>query len=339
MTRPNDLALAAVQAAVAAPQTLGFKGEQEPEGPPTAWGALAVPIDHPPANNLFEIGRPGDARADEPGGSRRPIGGGLALTTGVVRQPVTVERPDTGSTWGRTDTIAASDSPHEMARVILDSGEALTLTITTTAAPGVGKVEELRAIVSVPLYIWAAVTYGAGSTSTTRPIRCDDYLSVPVVACYLQVRVYIGDATGKPVMDRVWLGVTPSGQVNVQVARGVRGLPSQATMFKAAAGVNFSLGGPMRLASITSHLSAASDGVEQYLQLFDTADNPVADGTVPDAEYSLGSLPESSDVGDVLRWLNPRGFGQGVQVAVSTTSGVLTTSTTSAWCEIEIVQL
>jgi hypothetical protein len=86
-------------------------------------------------------------------------------------------------------------------------------------------------------------------------------------------------------------------------------------------------------------LSAATGGVEQFLQLFDKAATPVAAGQVPVAEFALGSTPEGSDIGDILRYLNPRGFGQGCQACVSTTSGSLTVSAASAWVEVEIVQL
>jgi hypothetical protein len=57
------------------------------------------------------------------------------------------------------------------------------------------------------------------------------------------------------------------------------------------------------------------------------------------APRRVGTEPEQSAIGDMIRYLNPRGFGQGVQAAVSTTSGVFTASSAAAWVEIEIVQL
>jgi len=244
---------------------------------------------------------------------------------------------DSGNSWGRTDTILFTDRPHEMCRVELSPSEMVTLTITVAQPPGIGTIPALVPIV-VPLYVWANVTYGGGSTSATRKIRIDDYLSVPLVVAYLSVSVYIGDAKGNPVQTDAF-NSAPSAQVNVQVARGVRGIPGQATIFVSGEGTNFELSGvPCRVASLTAHLATDSGGVEQYLQVFDSS-TAVINGTVPTAEYALGATSWESDVGDTVRFLNPRGFGQGVQVAVSTTSGVLTVSSVAAWTEVELVQL
>ena len=246
---------------------------------------------------------------------------------------------DSGSSWGRTDTILATDRPHEMCRVQLNLSEMVTLTITTTQPPGLGTFRP-GGPTPLPLYVWANVTYGGGSTSATRPIRCDDYLSVPMVIAYLSVSAYIGDVEGNPVQTEQFSNnPAVSAQVNVQVARGVRGIPGQATIFVADEGSNFQLSdAPVRVASITAHLTATAGG-ERFLQLFDMAAGPVAATTVPTAEFALGTEPEQSAIGDTLRYLNPRGWGQGVQVAVSSTSGTLTASGDSVWCEIEVVQL
>jgi hypothetical protein len=243
---------------------------------------------------------------------------------------------DSGNSWGRTDTIPYTARPQEMCRVELSPSEMVTLTITTTEPPGLGT---FNIAPSIPLYVWANVTYGGGSTNATRRVRCDDYLSVPLVVAWLQVACYLGDIDGNPVQTQPFNN-TPSAQVNVQVARGVRGIPGQATVFKSNTGVNFGMANsPVRVASISAHLTIDSGGAEQYLQLFDSATAPPPGGAVPTAEYALGETPWESDIGDTLRYLNPRGFGQGLQVAVSTTSGTLTVSGVPAWVEVELVQL
>ena len=224
----------------------------------------------------------------------------------------------------------------------LAPSEMVTLTVTVVQPPGLGDYAA-GGPDPLPLYVWANVTYGGGSTSATRKIRIDDYLSVPLVLAYLSVSPYIGDVAGNPVQTQPFNNPTPpSAQVNVQVARGVRGIPGQATIFVTGEGSNFSLyPSPCRVASLSAHLTT-TEGADRYLQLFDRAPGavPVPDGTVPTAEYALGQAPYESDIGDILRYLNPRGFGQGIQVAVSNTSGILAgAGAGSVWIEAEIVQL
>ncbi len=217
-----------------------------------------------------------------------------------------------------------------------------TLTITTTQAPGLGELPGTIAPIKIPLYVWANVTIGGGSTSVSRRVRCDDYLSIPLTVAYLSVQVYIGNATGAPVAN-IPFENAPQAQVAVQVSRGVRGLPGQPTIFTHVVGVNAGLGMassmPVRLASLSAHLTGSSGGAQLLLQLFDLSSGPVPNGTPCDAEYALGTEPDESDIGDTLRFLNPRGWGQGIQVAVSTTSGTLTEAATSAWVEGELVQV
>ncbi len=245
--------------------------------------------------------------------------------------------PDNGSSWGRTDTLQTTDPPHEMCRVQLDVTTMLTLTITITQPPLTGRIGQILPI-DVPLTVWAKVTVGAGSGSVTRLVKLGDQLSIPLVCSYLSASCYIGDLDGALVTGDVFAN-GPSAQVNVQVARGVRGIPGQATAFVAASGTNVSLvGEPCRLASITAHLATTS-GAPLFLQLFDLGNGPIGAGAVPVAEYALGTTPSASDIGDELRWLNGFPFSQGCQAGVSTTSGVFVEAGVGAWCQVEVVLL
>jgi hypothetical protein len=244
--------------------------------------------------------------------------------------------PDNSNSWGRSEEIAYNDRPIELARVQLDKSQPLTVTVTTVEPAGVA----VTGIgVSVPLTVWATITVGAGSSSVARDVRVDSQLSVPVDASYVQVTAWLGTLAGVPVAGDAFTTVPPPAQVSVQVARGVRGLPVQATRFLAGV-VNSSqiVEAPCRIASIAAHLITASGGAEQFLQAFDQLVAPSA-AQVPIAEWPLGTTPETSAIGDLARFLSPMGWSQGLWLAVSSTGGSFTPTGAEAWVATEVVQL
>jgi hypothetical protein len=243
-------------------------------------------------------------------------------------------RGDTTSAWGRTVTLVPDGSPpQEAVRVMLDIAEPVTLTIAVLQPPP----PFVTRLATTQFAIWALVDVGNGSTTSQHRCRADYLLDVPLVCTFLSVRVYIGDpASGKPISGFA----APEAQVSCRATRGVRGLPGQATQFDQNVGANFGLGGfPQKLASITAHLTTATGGVEQWLQIHDSLANPTPAGAVPVAEFSLGTTPEGGDVGNIVRWLSGFGLSQGLVVGVSTTSGTFSASGASAWVQIERVLL
>lgn len=243
---------------------------------------------------------------------------------------------DNSNSWGRSEEIGYNDRPVELARVQLDMSQPLTVTVTMVepagiAVTGIG--------VAVPLTTWATITVGSGSSSVSRDVRVDSQISVPLDASYVQVTAWLGTLAGDPVLGDTFGEVPPPAQVSVQVARGVRGLPVQATRFVSGlVSSSLRVGGPCRIASVAAHLAVASGGTELFLQAFDQVDAPSA-AQAPIAEWSLGTTPEASSIGDLARFLSPMGWSQGVYVAVSSTSGVFTASAAEAWTSLELVQL
>ena len=249
--------------------------------------------------------------------------------------------PDNENSWGRTVNLAWSDRPQEVARVQLATSQALTVSIAVNVAPGEGTYQPVPAgpTVDLPCTVWARVTLGSGSGSTTYQVRADAFVSVPVVGTYASVAVYIGDLDGNPVSGIAFATLPDAAQVNVQVARGVRCLPQQATTFASDFGASFAIGNsPQRVASIAAHLGESSSGTEIYLQLFDSMTAPTA-GDVPYLEWAMGEEPEESAIGDLVRFTNPLGLSQGAWFVTSTTSGTYTSASVDVFVALERVLL
>jgi hypothetical protein len=238
-------------------------------------------------------------------------------------------RPDTESGWGRSQTIFPTGRAMELARVELEVSEPLTLSVDVTENPAAG----LGFPKPIPMTVWALVTFGNGSTSVTRKIRCDYRFDVPVVGTYVSVSVYIGDLAGTPFPNNIVFTNTPQAQVSVQVARGVRGLPYVCSQFLIddgnALGVLFQ--GAARGLSIEAHLTGPVAG-PLFLQLFDSPTQPNS-GDVGVVEYPIGATPFLGV--PLTRWLNPRGFATGVAYGVSSTSGLFTATADAVHIEFE----
>jgi hypothetical protein len=240
---------------------------------------------------------------------------------------------DNGSSWGRNATITIADSiarPQTLARVTLDRGEPLTLTIAinTPATPGV------QSDKTVPGYIWARIDVGGGSASMTRVAKVGDLLIVPVSASYIQIAAYMGDGDGQP-LDPATLTTLPgSAQVSAFVSRGVRGTPGIATTFSSQVGSSFGMGGPQSIASIEAHLTAPAMA-DQFLQLYDGT----SDEAPMVAEYALGTTPAESSIGSGARLPNTQQFAAGLYIVISSTSGYPTASGAEAFVAVERVLL
>jgi hypothetical protein len=240
---------------------------------------------------------------------------------------------DNANSWGRSATLTYLDKPSELVRVQLEVGESLTLWLAVPQPPLTGIAHD----VTIDTTVWFVVIVGGGSTSIQRLVRGDDIISIPLVATYVSVSAYIGDPAGKPLNTTNFSTLPNVAQASAFLVRGVRGIPGQATVFGAEVGSAIqATPGPARIASISAHLTAASSGTEQFLQLFDASSNPGA-GAIPVMEFALGETPEASAVGDMARFLNPAGFSQAMFAAVSTTSGLLTLSAAEVWFQWEVV--
>jgi hypothetical protein len=250
----------------------------------------------------------------------------------VVRRPRV--RPDTESGWGRSqsDLLPNGQKP-ELARVELEISEPLTVSVDVTQNPGETVTEPI-----VPLTVWALVTFGNGSTNVTRAIRCDYRFDVAVVASYVQVQVFIGqpDSPEPYIAPNLYNPVGPAqppAQVSAQVARGIRGLPYVASIYLTADDVSTDVLIPSacRVLSLEAHLTEVA-GATQFLQLYDQSTD-VGPSGAPALEYPLGSTPYPGVI--LSRFLNPRGFSQGVFVVVSGTSGTYDPSGAEVHVEIE----
>jgi len=274
---------------------------------------------------LAATGRP------ERGSPVVPWGAPMDAPPAPVRRPH--HRPDTESGWGRgTNDLLPDGRTQEMARVELEVSEPLTLSIDVDVPPGLDKSN------NTPLTVWAKVVYGNGSTNAARFVRCDYRADVPVVAGFAQVIIFVGEtefAVGETPAPYVAsdLALQSPATVEVQVARGIRGLPYVASQFITA---NNSIEGTLidtaaRVLSVEAHLTAIAGGT-RYLQLYDT-NKPDATGLTPVAEYPLGVNPYPGLL--LTRFINPRAFSQGVHYVVSTTSGSYTPGTDEVHIEIE----
>jgi hypothetical protein len=251
--------------------------------------------------------------------------------------------PDRSSSWGRQATLKPDGTKTGVIRVDLECSETLTLSIDVER-PAPQSEPDL-----ITMYVWAQVTFGNGSTSAQRNIRCDYRIDTPLVVSYLDVLLYLGDIDGTPINPVLAAGFTNLSdvfaQVEAQAARGVRGLPYNATQFiTGQPGINSAatgapaFGTAARLMSIAAHLTAQTAG-DHFLQLFDTTNaNAPSNGATPIAEFALGSTPTGSAIptSEIGRFLAPRGFANGIYWAVSDTSGVLSQSAETAWVELEI---
>lgn len=251
-----------------------------------------------------------------------------------VRQPR--ERPDTENGWGRGMTLVADGTQSEVARVMLDISEALTVTVNADQPPGV------TADTSIPLAVWALITVGNGSTTETHAVKAAPRVDFPVVGTYVSISLFIAYDSMDPEFPKA-LNLAPvarpahAAQASGYVSRGTRALPHEATIFItnnpggviAASGVL--IDDPARIASVQAHLAAAVAG-PLFLQLFNSP-NPPAPNDVPVAEFSLPSAAPLSDVG--AYWKNLRGFSQGVSYGVSSTSGIYTAANDPVWISVE----
>jgi hypothetical protein len=243
-------------------------------------------------------------------------------------------RPDSESGWGRTESdLLPNGKKPELARVILEISEPLTISVDVLQNPGETVTEPTEA-----LTVWALVTFGNGSTNVTRAIRCDYRFDVTVVASYVQVQVYIGliDDPAPYVAPQLYNPVSPPqppAQVAVQVARGTRGLPYVASQFSTAEDVseNVLAEGALRLLSIEAHLTD-TQGAPQFLQIYDQA-AAVGPSGPPAIEYPLGTTPYPGLM--LTRFLNPRGLALGMFVVVSDVSGEFSPSGATAHFEFE----
>lgn len=241
---------------------------------------------------------------------------------------------DNANSWGRSASLTAQSSASELIRVQLERGESLTLTLAVPQPPLSGTAHDA----TVALTVWFKVVVGGGSTSIQRLVRGDDYLSIPLVATFVSVSAYVGNLAGDPVASVDFSSPPNTAQVSAFLVRGVRGIPGQATNFSSQTGNAFqATPGPVRLASISAHLTATA-GAEQFLQLFDVVGLPGV-GDAPYAEWALGENPENSGCGNIVRFLNPIGCSQGAYFVVSTTSGEYAISAAEAFVSYEIVLL
>jgi hypothetical protein len=245
--------------------------------------------------------------------------------------------PDSGSSWGRSAVVRYTDNSRELARVQLDKSEALTLVIEAVEPPSPGTTG-FAGPVPLPVSVWASVTCGNGSTSITREVACADRLDIPLPpSSFVSVSIYLATADGTPARNVAWDTTPGDAQVAVNIARGIRGLGGQASMFSTDYGVNFRLvDSPCRLMSIAAHLGATSGG-DLFLQAFDSATTPVGDGAIPVEEWPLGATPAPGLPRE--RQLSPRGLGAGLCVAVSTTPAILSVAAVEAWVSAEILLL
>lgn len=248
------------------------------------------------------------------------------------RQTEDRSTPDNSNSWGRSESIAWDTQPQEVARVVLETSQPLTLTMSVPTPPTPG---QLPAGALVPVSAWARVTIGAGSSSTTRPVRIDDILTIALPpASFVSVQIFMGTTdTGAPVAATSWSGGTAPGDayVTCSVARGTRGTPQIASTFATAETTGkLMITGPARVLSLAAHLSGTV-GSPVWLQLHDLAAGTPAAGAVPRVEVAL------VDTADTERtWINGRGFGSGVYAALSSTSGTYTSvESPTAWIEIE----
>jgi len=243
-----------------------------------------------------------------------------------MSEPVPVRnprvRPDNENAWGRTENILPDGRLPELARVELEISEPLTISVDVLQNPGETTSEPTEA-----LTVWALVTFGSGSTNVTRAIRCDYRFDVTVVASYVQVQVYIGlPGSSKPYIAPNLFNTLyppqPPAQVAAMVARGIRGLPYVCTQFVTSDNESTGLLIPQaaRLLSVEAHLTAVA-GATQFLQLYDSNTTaPLTGAPNPVLEYPLGTTPYPGLI--LTRFLNPRGFSQGVLFVVSAASGL-----------------
>jgi hypothetical protein len=243
-------------------------------------------------------------------------------------------RPDTENGWGRTESdLLPNGKKPELARVELEISEPLTISVDVLQNPGMTVTEPI-----VPLTVWALVTFGNGSTNVTRAIRCDYRFDVTVVASYVQVQVYIGepDSSAPYIAPHLYDPALPQqvpAQVAAQVARGIRGLPYVCTQFVTEddASEVVIINQACRILSVEAHLTAVA-GAPQFLQFFDQANN-TGPGGPPILEYPLGQTPFPGLI--LTRFLNPRGFSQGIFAVISSTSGTYSPSGAQAHIEVE----
>lgn len=240
------------------------------------------------------------------------------------------DRADVDSGWGRRQIVKFTDGPQQLARIFNATGEKMyTLSVDVLMPPLLG---ELLGMFSVPLTVWANIDFGGGSASANRKIRCDDHQDITVTACFLSISVFIGDLNGNPVTAQPFTNA-PSAQVAVQVSRGTRGLPYVSSQFVTADGVlGVIFAAPVRVLSVSANLSIVAGG-QRFLVLVDSGSGVV--GVAPSqivASYPLGTTPSP---GVFLRYLNPRGFSQGLSFVVSTTSGAVIPAPESAHVEVE----
>jgi hypothetical protein len=260
----------------------------------------------------------------------------------------TSARPDRMVAWGRTEFITiGTGQVVEMARVQTDGEHAsqsflVSIDVLQPADPTLQSFFD-----PATAYVWATIEAGNGAETFRREVRIDDRLDVAVCGSLVRVTCYVADKDGNVDTVSVWnTGGEPENnvQVAVNVSREIRGapyVPNQNLFGQTAASTVLLLSAlPLQILSLHAHLQAPSVGddgttpVDLFLQLFDVgAAGDVVGGRVPDDEYVLSGGLIVEEVEEVF--VNQRGYGRGLAVAVSTTSGTYTASTATVWVQVQ----